>query len=211
MTQAGSLGSNKIPGYPYHLALMTAFRGPAPERVDIVIFDLSPSISTFNKTVLTSCDFFLVPSFGDFSSVKAIGTLEERLVAFSNIIKQKGFLQRATETRWNQTQQAACRYELPIPKPRFLGIALTRFSLLKGNQAPAALEAWLTRTREASQHMATTLKAVPYKCFNYGSAAENPKVNLLTTNELTNDHAPAVRTTAGIMLKPIHHFNECSC
>jgi cellulose biosynthesis protein BcsQ len=91
-------------------------------NIDIVIIDMSPSLSTLNKNILISSDYFIIPSSPDYFSMLAIKSL-------SRILPQWG--EWAKETR-NVLQDID--YPLPTKTPQFLGYTINNFNL--GREKP---------------------------------------------------------------------------
>lgn len=81
---------------------------------DVVILDLSPSASAFNRSALMSSDYFIVPTSPEFFSLESLKSMGGMLAAWSD-----DFL------KFRKSQ----KYPLPEKSPKFLGIISQRFSL----------------------------------------------------------------------------------
>lgn len=114
---SSSFGALKnLPGALNELVKKTADK----YKVDIVLFDMNPSLSAINQDVLMSSDFFIVPTMPDFFSVMSIRSLARVLPAWE---------------KWAKDARKAfsdASYKLHDKTPRFLGYTISDFNLSKG-------------------------------------------------------------------------------
>ena len=89
---------------------------------DFTFLDLGPNLGSLNRTVLSSCDFFLVPVAPDLFSIRATENLGQKLVKWRN--------------EWDQIRKAAADHDLLLPMgtPKFLGY-VTQQHNLRNNEA----------------------------------------------------------------------------
>ncbi|MGW3608236.1 ParA family protein [Micromonospora sp. NPDC005161] len=111
-----------IPGSFRHLFEITASHHDA----DYVLLDLSPGLGAINQNLVSTADFFLVPTSPDIFSVMAIDSLARvipRWIAWA---------QRASQIEGLATAD----YPFPSPNLKFLGVIIQRYRLRSG--APTA-------------------------------------------------------------------------
>lgn len=89
---------------------------------DFTFLDLGPNLGSLNRTVLSSCDFFLVPVAPDLFSIRATENLGQKLVKWRN--------------EWDQIRKASVKHDLSLPMgtPKFLGY-VTQQHNLRNNEA----------------------------------------------------------------------------
>lgn len=102
-------------------------------HVDYVLVDTSPSLSSLNRNLLMTCDYFLVPTSPDFYSVMAIDSLAE---IFPNWID---WANKASEL--NVLKQAS--YPFPKPHPKFLGTIIQKYRPRLGTSPAREFQNWI--------------------------------------------------------------------
>jgi cellulose biosynthesis protein BcsQ len=123
-----------LPGSLSYLLQKTAAHFDA----EYVLIDMSPSLSSINQNLLTTSDFFLVPTNPDFFSVMAIDSLATIL------------------PKWNSWSQKAASlpilkeatYPMPAANTKFLGTIIQKFRPRAG--APASgFQHWIDQLEES--------------------------------------------------------------
>ena len=107
-----------LPGSLSYLLDITAER----HKADFVLVDMNPSLSSINQNLLTTSDFFIVPTSPDYFSVMAIeslSTVVPRWHAWSERAKSSPVLKSAT-------------YPYPDKNPKFLGTIIQKYRPRKG-------------------------------------------------------------------------------
>ena len=121
---------------------------------DVVILDLSPSASAFNRSVLMSSDYFIVPTSPEFFSLESLKSMGNMLAAWSD-----DFL------KFRKSQ----KYPLPEKAPKFLGIISQRFSLTTSrmedgdsststDRMAKRFRMWLGEIQNESKNLAQSLR-----------------------------------------------------
>lgn len=118
MSIPGCAGSAMLPGAPYHVMMATA----QAYDIDVIVLDLSPAMTTFNRILVSIADDFIVPCFPDDKSIQGIETLSRR---FATADKDAGFLAHAQGVRDFQVAQKWRLNKLPVLNPRCLGLLVT--------------------------------------------------------------------------------------
>lgn len=95
---------------------------------DYVIVDMNPSLSAINRGLLSSCDYFVVPTAPDNFSTMAIKSLSKILP------KWEKWAVRARKVFANAS------YPLPESTPKFLGTVIQRFNIRRGKPTQASQE-----------------------------------------------------------------------
>ena len=159
---AGGEHSANLLGAPYHLALMTAQRFEA----DFVVFDLSPAITTMNRILLASCDYYILPCFGDKFTLSAVKALKDKITHPRDGLLMEARKWRAMQLALEEDSVASSfdesegeaglgsatslvKYKMPEPRPAFLGTIMTRFNLVRG-KPPTAIEAMVEAVNGAA-------------------------------------------------------------
>jgi cellulose biosynthesis protein BcsQ len=117
-----------LPGSISYLLEKTAER----HHADYVLVDLSPSLSSINQNLLTTSDFFLVPTNPDFFSVMAIDSLATILpkwASWANKAMSMPILREAT-------------YPMPTVTPKFLGTIIQKFRP-RGGAPAVGFQHWI--------------------------------------------------------------------
>jgi len=112
-----------LPGSFHHLFLLTAEKYEA----DFVIVDLSPGLGAINQNLVSTSDFFMVPTSPDVFSVMAIESLAQVLPRW---------------IRWAQNASSletlsGADYPFPTPDLKFLGTIVQRYRLRSGEPTQA--------------------------------------------------------------------------
>ena len=193
MFNPGMQDRRDYPGAPYHLALMTAHMLSA----DFVLWDLSPNISTLNRLVLACSDYFVMPCFPDYYTDRAISAMTRKIIE-DNV--ETGFVKKAAYLRGQQVAALPgvqpCRYVLPVPKPTFLGIFVTRYNLTsKGRNAPGG--------------PARAIEAVRATCPCGGTATLTASSPPFTLFPITPTIFTAVDAQGARLLSGAAHCAEC--
>lgn len=117
MQLSSSLASMKnLPGALNYLVEETARK----YKIDIVLFDMNPSLSSINQDTLISSDYFVVPTTPDFFSIMSIRSLAKILPTWEKW---------ATEARKSFSKAT---YQIPAETPKFLGYTVNDFNLSSG-------------------------------------------------------------------------------
>lgn len=112
---------NSLPGSFYYLFEKCAEKF----NIDYVIVDLNPSLSAINQALISSSDFFVLPSSPDYFSNMAIKSM-------SRIFPQwEEWALQARRTFKNST------YPMPQLKPKFIGYSINDFNI-RNDQPTAA-------------------------------------------------------------------------
>lgn len=112
--------------------------------VDYVLIDTSPSLSSLNRNLLMTCDYFLIPCSPDFYSVMAIDSLAE---IFPN------WYRWASEASGLEVLQKAS-YPFPSPHPKFLGVIVQKYRPRIGTSPAREFQNWID---EIDSHVTKTL------------------------------------------------------
>lgn len=111
---------------------------------DYILVDTSPSLSSLNRNLLMTCDYFLVPSSPDFYSVMAIDSLAE---IFPNWID---WAQKASEMEVLKNAS----YPFPSPHPKFLGTVVQKYRPRTGTSPAREFQNWIDKVEK---HVRETL------------------------------------------------------
>lgn len=122
---------NALPGSFYYLFKETAER----LGVDYVLLDLNPSLSCINQVLISSSDYFILPTSPDYFSLMAIKSMSRILP------KWEIWAQQARIAFQDST------YPLPNCKPKFLGYTVNDFNIRR-NEPTAAFGAIIEKTNE---------------------------------------------------------------
>lgn len=143
-------GAVDILGAPYNALLMTADFW----RADVVLLDLSPAYSSFNRALVGCCDFFVVPCFGDYASNQALRVLTRRML---NPDADSGLVSFAKRTFDMQSARAdSCRYRAPPPRVKCLGAILTHTQDM--SELSASSQHWVDAVRHSASAMLDCLR-----------------------------------------------------
>lgn len=107
-----------LPGSFHHLFEITAARYDA----DFILTDLSPGLGSINQNLVTTADFFTVPTSPDVFSVMAIESLSRVLPRWARWARGASQLDAL----------ANADYPFPAPRLKFLGTVVQRYRLRKG-------------------------------------------------------------------------------
>lgn len=152
---------------------------------DVVILDLSPSASAFNRSALMSSDYFIVPTSPEFFSLESLKTMGGMLSAWDDDF-----------SKFRKSQ----KYPLPERSPQFLGIISQRFSLttsrVEDGDSPTSTERmakrfrmWLTEIQKESKNLAKTLSdknpnmSVSHEEFENAVNKEEEPYNLVSISD----------------------------
>ncbi len=105
---------------------------------DVVIIDLSPSLSSTNKNLLMSSDFFIVPATPDYYSLQAIQSLARVLPQW----------QRWATRYVDDLVEDDSAYHYVARNPAFLGMILQKYRP-RGGAPTRGFQAWLDRISES--------------------------------------------------------------
>lgn len=94
-------------------------------KIDYVLIDMNPSLSSINQDLLISSDYFLVPTSPDLFSCMALKSLSNILPMWEKWAKKARSLFRDAE------------YSLPDGTPKFLGYTINDFNLSNGKPTNA--------------------------------------------------------------------------
>jgi cellulose biosynthesis protein BcsQ len=120
--------ARKIPGSIFAAVNMIATKIDA----DIVLFDLSPSSNTLERTILLSSDYYIAPTKADFFSYEGIDMMIEKSTIL--IPDKTGF----DSPNWIEyahshvvTKTANSRYPFPRKNPKFLGYTVNDYPVIE--------------------------------------------------------------------------------
>lgn len=105
---------------------------------DYILIDMSPSLGSINQNLLTTSDFFILPTTPDFFSVMAIESLATILP------KWHQWARKASELRI--LKEAA--YPFPQITPLFLGTIIQNYRI-KNNKPSTAFQKWIDGIKDA--------------------------------------------------------------
>lgn len=112
---------NALPGSFYYLFKKCAEKF----NVDYVLVDLNPSLSAINQDLISSSDFFILPTSPDYFSQMAVKSMSRVLPNWEKWAEQ------ARKVYSNST------YPLPPVKPKFLGYTVNVFNIRNSNPTTA--------------------------------------------------------------------------
>ncbi len=132
---SGSLVTlRNLPGSIFHLVQKTA----AKYEIDLVVFDMSPSLGAVNQNIWAISDYFIVPMNPDYFALMAIDSLA------SVLPKWRNWLERAKDMQPLQEAE----YAFPRSNPKFLGYVMQKYRP-RGQGAPsAAFQEWINQVEE---------------------------------------------------------------
>ena len=111
---------NSLPGSFYYLFTKCAEKFD----IDYILVDLNPSLSAINQALISSSDYFVLPTSPDFFSQMAVKSMSRVLPNWEKWAEQ------ARKVYSNST------YPLPVIKPKFLGYTVNDFNIR--NSRPTA-------------------------------------------------------------------------
>jgi hypothetical protein len=118
-------------------------------QADYILIDTSPSLGAINQNILTTSDFFLVPTNADFFSLMAIDSLSKIVpnwYAWAKMASQHPILQRAL-------------YPFPEVKLKFLGTILQNY-IIRNGKGTAAFKSWIEKIeKRVSEQFIPSLKS----------------------------------------------------
>ncbi|MGG0644640.1 AAA family ATPase [Sporosarcina gallistercoris] len=136
--------TQNIPGALHGMILLTAEK----YNIDIVLIDMSPSVTATNANILMQSDYFMVPCSPDYFCNMAINSLIRVLPEWDNIysrIKRETIFKNAY-------------YKLPNSKPRFIGTILQRYRPKNGIPSKS-FQTWIDRiNNNVEANLIPTLK-----------------------------------------------------
>lgn len=140
------------------------------QNFDIVLIDMSPSASAFNRSVLMGSDYFIVPTSPDFFCYQAIQNMKDML------------------PKWGEdfaSFRKAVKNPLPEMPPKFLGVITQRFSVYAGGIAKR-FAAWREKIQGESRCLAEILAkrgmSISEEIFKMHVHNENP-FNIVSIND----------------------------
>lgn len=113
---------------------------------DYLLIDTSPSLSALNRNLLTTCDYFLVPTSPDFYSVMAIDSLSTILPLWYKWATQASSLDILKNAS----------YPFPPPNPKFLGTIIQKYRPRGGTDPAKEFQKWIVAVEDI-----TAKKLVP--------------------------------------------------
>lgn len=135
-----------LPGSIPHLLNLTAEKLGA----DYVLIDMSPSLSAFNQNLLTTSDFFIVPTAPDYFSVMAIESLTNVLPGWHAWAKRAGSLPVLKEAT----------YPFPGTSPKFLGTIIQNYRP-RGGAPASGFKKWIDAiNRTVVENLVPALRAL---------------------------------------------------
>lgn len=122
-----------LPGSIHYLLVETA----AKYDVDIVLVDMSPSLSPLNQNLLTTSDHFIVPLHPDYFSSMALSSLASTLPKWQSWAK----------LAYSLDVLRSADYPFPEPKASFIGAIVQKYRPRNG-KATSAFQKWIDRLEE---------------------------------------------------------------
>ena len=110
-------------------------------HADYTIVDMSPSLSSINQNLLTTSDYFVVPSNPDYFSVMAFDSLASVLPnwkAWAAKAQTLDILRQAT-------------YPFPSTTPKFLGTIVQKYRP-RGGEPAAAFQRWIEEINQVAEN-----------------------------------------------------------
>jgi cellulose biosynthesis protein BcsQ len=108
-----------LPGSFHHLLQITAEKYGA----DFVLVDLSPGLGSINQNLVSTADYFIIPTSPDVFSVMAIDSLARVIPRWVMWAKRAAQLDAL----------ASADYPFPAPRLKFLGVIVQRYRLRSGD------------------------------------------------------------------------------
>lgn len=100
---------------------------------DILLVDMSPSLSSINQNILMTSDYFVVPMAPDYFSLMAINSLSSIIPKWTEwAVKAKSVPQLKSAT-----------YPFPQSTPKLLGYVIQRYRIRSENTPSAAFQKWI--------------------------------------------------------------------
>jgi len=139
-----ALLSNKA--LPYTLQFIGSFNYLVRETaktntIDIVLVDVSPSISALNRIILMGSDYFIIPTSPDFFCYQAIQSL-------SNLFPE-------WENKLSEYRRTSIKNPLPEKPPKFLGIISQKYRPRKSKgkevDTTKAFQEWIDKIQETTK------------------------------------------------------------
>lgn len=112
---------NNLPGALYALIEQCSQQ----LNIDYVLIDLNPSLSTLNQIIISSSDYFVIPTSPDNFSRMAISSIARILPKWE------------TTARSARTYFAHATYPLPLKSPKLLGYTVNDYNIRNGNPTEA--------------------------------------------------------------------------
>ena len=104
-------------------------------NVDYVLVDTSPSLSSLNRNLLMTCDYFLVPTSPDFYSLMALDSLAKILPDW--------FVWASRASELDVLKSAS--YQFPKPHPKFLGVIVQKYRPRIGTAPARKFQNWIDK------------------------------------------------------------------
>lgn len=120
-----------LPGSIIDVLQKTALENNA----DYILVDTSPSLSSLNRNLLMTCDYFLVPASPDFYSVMALDSLSKILPDW--------FAWATHASELNVLKSAS--YPFPKPHPKFLGVLVQKYRPRVANAPARQFQNWIDK------------------------------------------------------------------
>lgn len=112
---------NSLPGSFYYLFKKCAEKF----NIDYVLVDLNPSLSAINQALISSSDFFILPTSPDYFSQMAVKSMSRVLPLWEKWAEQA------------RNVYSSSTYPLPMLKPKFLGYTVNDFNIRNNNPTAA--------------------------------------------------------------------------
>ena len=112
---------NSLPGSFYYLFTKCAEKF----NVDYVLVDMNPSLSAINQALISSSDYFVLPTSPDYFSQMAVRSMSRILPIWEKWAEQARSVYRKST------------YPMPIVKPKFLGYTVNDFNIRNSNPTAA--------------------------------------------------------------------------
>lgn len=142
MQLSSAFGSmQNLPGAINYLVNQTAEK----YAIDIVIYDLNPSLSAINQDIFETSDYFIIPTSPDLFSSMSIDSLNRVLVNWENWARNARSL------------FAGSSYPLPEKTPKFLGYTINDFNLSSGRPQQSFQEFMKIISEKISNKLISTL------------------------------------------------------
>lgn len=158
-----------LPGAIYYLIEQTAQK----YNIDIVMFDLNPSLSAINQDIFICSDYFIIPTSPDLFSLMSIDSLKRVLVSWEKwALSARSMFSSAT-------------YKLPVSTPVFLGYTINDFNLSYG-QPQKSFGEFMSQISEKIVHQLVPVLTANNMVFDLAKYQSAYEAMQTSSNKTTN-------------------------
>jgi cellulose biosynthesis protein BcsQ len=113
-------------------------------KADYVLIDMNPSLSSMNQNILTTSDYFLLPTSPDYFSVMALKSLKKILPRW---------MSWANQAQNNPVLTEEADYPFPTKKPKFLGTVVQKYQERnRSGETSKGFQIWIDRIKESIEN-----------------------------------------------------------